>query len=143
MISSWLTDIRDGFGELKSGRNRVQQLLSDVAYMGHYVFNKKDTQAQKTKPEHEWGAVSIEPLIDRQVFAAVAAKRHDRSAVTPARVVSIPTLLTGLLGCGNCGAGMTTARAATWRPHHPEEQRPPVCQRRWASRALPPCPARR
>ena len=54
--------------------------------------------------------VSIDPLIDRQVFAAVAAKRHDRSpAVTPARVVNTPTLLTGLLRCDACGAGMTTA----------------------------------
>jgi site-specific DNA recombinase len=91
-------------------RNRVQQLLSDTAYMGDYVFNKKDTQAQKIKPEVEWIRVVIDPLIDRQVFAAVAAKRHDRSpAVTPARVVNTPTLLTGLLRCDNCGAGMTTA----------------------------------
>jgi len=41
---------------------------------------------------------------------AVADKRHSRSpTVTPARVTSTPTLLTGLLKCDNCGAGMTTA----------------------------------
>ena len=54
--------------------------------------------------------MSIDPIIDKQVFLAVAQRRHDRSpAVTPARVVSTPTLLTGLLRCDNCGAGMTTA----------------------------------
>ncbi len=43
-------------------------------------------------------------------YAAVAAKRHQRSpAVTPARLVNSPTLLTGLLKCGVCGAGMTLA----------------------------------
>ncbi|GAB3478066.1 recombinase family protein [Polaromonas eurypsychrophila] len=91
-------------------RNRVQQLLGDAAYMGDYVFNKKDMQAQQIKPEEEWVRVSIDPIIDKQVFLAVAQRRHDRSpAVTPARVVSTPTLLTGLLRCDNCGAGMTTA----------------------------------
>lgn len=91
-------------------RNRVQQLLGDAAYMGDYVFNKKDMQARQTKPEEEWVRVAIEPIIDKQVFLAVAQRRHDRSpAVTPARVVSTPTLLTGLLRCDNCGAGMTTA----------------------------------
>ena len=91
-------------------RNTVQSLLSDSAYMGDYVFNKKDMKAQQIKPADQWIQVSIDPIIDRQVFAAVAAKRHQRSpAVTPARVVTTPTLLTGLLRCDNCGAGMTTA----------------------------------
>ncbi|WP_420821450.1 recombinase family protein [Rhodoferax sediminis] len=91
-------------------RNRVQQLLADTAYMGDYVFNKQDGQGHQAKPKDEWVTVPIDPVIDRQVFAAVAAKRHDRSpAVTPARVVNTPTLLTGLLRCDSCGAGMTTA----------------------------------
>ena len=91
-------------------RNRVHQFLSDSAYMGDYVFNRKNMRTNATKPEAEWVVVSIPPLIDRQVFMAVADKRHVRSpAVTPARVVSSPTLLTGLLKCDNCGAGMTTA----------------------------------
>lgn len=91
-------------------RNTVQSLLSDSAYMGDYVFNKKDMKAQQIKPADQWIQVSIDPIIDRQVFAAVAAKRHQRSpAVTPARVVTTPTLLTGLLRCQNCGASMTTA----------------------------------
>jgi DNA invertase Pin-like site-specific DNA recombinase len=91
-------------------RNRVQQLLADTAYRGDYVFNKQDGQGHQPKPKDEWVTVPIDPLIDRQVFAAVAAKRHDRSpAVTPARVVNTPTLLTGLLRCDSCGAGMTTA----------------------------------
>ena len=78
--------------------------------MGDYVFNKKDMKAQQIKPADQWIQVSIDPIIDRQVFAAVAAKRHQRSpAVTPARVVTTPTLLTGLLRCQNCGASMTTA----------------------------------
>ena len=91
-------------------RTRVHQLLCDTAYVGDYIFNKKNMRSNETKPEAEWVVVPIPPLIDRPVFKAVADKRHARSpAVTPARVVSSPTLLTGLLKCDNCGAGMTTA----------------------------------
>jgi site-specific DNA recombinase len=94
----------------KWARNRVHQLLSDATYKGDYVFNKTAGRAAEKKPETEWVAVPVDPLIDRQVFDAVALKRHERSpSVTPARVVSSPTLLTGLLRCGNCGAAMTTA----------------------------------
>jgi len=109
-IASHLGDL----GALRRGakwtRNRVQQILSDAAYMGAYVFNKKDMRTNQVKPEDQWVHVSIDPIIDKQMFLAVAQKRHDRSpGVTPARVVNTPTLLTGLLRCGNCGAGMTTA----------------------------------
>ncbi len=101
-------------GALRRGakwtRNRVQQLLADTAYCGDYVFNKSNAQTNAIKPKDEWIQVCIDPIIDKQAFAAVAAKRHQRSpAVTPARVVSTPTLLTGLLRCDACGAGMTTA----------------------------------
>jgi site-specific DNA recombinase len=91
-------------------RTRVHQLLCDTAYMGDYVFNKRNMRTNAMKPLDERVVVSIASLIDKQVFEDVARKRHARSpAVTPARVVSSPTLLTGLLRCANCGAGMTTA----------------------------------
>jgi site-specific DNA recombinase len=91
-------------------KTRVHQFLRDTAYTGDYIFNKKNMRSNEKKPEAEWVVVPISPLIDRQVFEAVERKRRDRSpAVTPARVVSSPTLLTGLLHCDNCGAGMTTA----------------------------------
>ncbi len=84
--------------------------VADTAYAGRYAFNKKNMRTGETKPEEEWVVVPIPALIDKQVFDAVAHKRHMRSpAVTPARLVSSPTLLTSLLKCDNCGAGMTTA----------------------------------
>jgi len=91
-------------------RTRVHNMLCDTAYMGEYVFNKKNIRTRTAKPEAEWVKVKIEAIVTPEVFRAVAAKRHQRSPeVTPARVVNSPTLLTGLLHCGNCGAGMTLA----------------------------------
>ena len=91
-------------------RTRVHSMLSDTAYMGEYVFNKKQIRTRNWKPESEWVRVPLEAIVTPDVFRMVEAKRHQRSpAVTPARVVSSPTLLTGLLRCANCGAGMTLA----------------------------------
>jgi site-specific DNA recombinase len=94
----------------KWARNRVHTILSDTAYMGEYVFNKKHIRTRTAKPESEWVRAALDPIVSPEVFRAVEAKRHQRSpAVTPARIVNSPTLLTGLLRCANCGAGMTLA----------------------------------
>ena len=109
-IASYFNERGQLLRSAKWTRTRVHQLLCDTAYVGDYIFNKKNMRSNETKPEVEWVVVPIPPLIDRPVFKAVAYKRHARSpAVTPSRVVSSPTLLTGLLKCDNCGAGMTTA----------------------------------
>ena len=91
-------------------RTRVHNMLSDTAYMGEYVFNKKQIRTRNTKPESEWVRVALEPIVAPEVFHAVKARRNLRAPkVTPARIVNSPTLLTGLLRCANCGAGMTLA----------------------------------
>jgi hypothetical protein len=50
----------------------------------------------------------VPPLIDQATFNAVQTHLHARNPkVTPARVVSGPTLLTGICFCANCGGAMT------------------------------------
>ncbi len=91
-------------------RTRVHNMLSDTAYMGAYVFNKKQVRTRTAKPEDEWVRVQVESIVSPEVFRAVEAKRHQRSPqTTPPRIVNSPTLLTGLLRCDRCGAGMTLA----------------------------------
>ena len=91
-------------------RTRVHNMLSDPVYMGEYRFNTTSARTKQAKPEDEWVRVAVRPIIPPELFAACERRRRMRSpAVTPARVVNSPTLLTGLLRCGNCGAGMTLA----------------------------------
>jgi hypothetical protein len=48
------------------------------------------------------------PLIDRETFDAVQARLKSRDPrMTPARITSGPTLLTGICFCAKCGGAMT------------------------------------
>jgi len=91
-------------------RARIHEVLANRAYVGEYYFNRIDGKTRKTKPEGEWVKLTVEPIVDPALFRRVQLRRGARApaAVAP-RVVSSPTLLTGLLKCACCGAGMTLA----------------------------------
>jgi len=62
------------------------------------------------KPFEEWIKMDIEAIIDEATFEDARRRRASRApAKVPPRLVNSPTLLTGLLKCGVCGAGLTTA----------------------------------
>jgi len=91
-------------------RARVHEVLANPAYVGEYYFNRIDGKTQKTKPASEWVKLAVEPIIEPAIFRRVQLRRGARApAVVAPRVVSSPTLLTGLLKCDCCGAGMTLA----------------------------------
>jgi site-specific DNA recombinase len=91
-------------------KNKVHQLLSNSVYQGEYVFNRVNGKTRQAKPETEWVRMAVEPIIDAATFAQVRERRAARTPVkVPPRLVNSPTLLTGLLKCGTCGAGMTLA----------------------------------
>jgi hypothetical protein len=85
-------------------------VLANQAYVGEYYFNHSDGKIQKPKPANEWIKLTVEPIIEPAIFRRVQLRRGSRApAVVAPRVVSSPTLLTGLLKCDCCGAGMTLA----------------------------------
>jgi site-specific DNA recombinase len=91
-------------------RSRVHGILASNTYIGNYQFNRHDRRAKKAKPETEWVSIRVEPIVEAETFARAAARRRARApSKIPPRVVNSPTLLTGLLKCGSCGAGMTLA----------------------------------
>ena len=87
---------------------KIHDILSDPMYMGDYYFNMRDSRAKTIRPPEEWVKTDIPPIIDAAKFEQVRAKRESRSpSRLPPRRVSSPVLLSGLLKCGVCGAGMT------------------------------------
>jgi site-specific DNA recombinase len=89
---------------------RVNDLLQNPAYIGEHYFNKKGHKTGERKPKEEWILIKVDPIVEENVFKRVEERRKARNPVNvPPRVVNSPTLLTGLLKCGFCGAGMTLA----------------------------------
>lgn len=115
-IATWLN--RQGMTHRGTAwtRSRVHEVLSNQAYIGEYFFNKRDSKTKQLKPVTEWVRLDIPALLDPAEFEAVQQLRHARSpAVVPPRQLSSPTLLTGLLKCGQCGAGMTLVTGKSGR----------------------------
>ncbi|MGZ9106316.1 MAG: recombinase family protein [Rhodoplanes sp.] len=89
------------------GIGAVHCMLTRPTYIGRHEFNKR-SKAKTLKPQSEVIPVEVPPLIDRETFDAVQTLLKSRSPmVTPARIVSGPTLLTGICFCGDCGGAMT------------------------------------
>ncbi len=89
------------------GIGQVHRILTRATYAGRHEFNKRG-KTKELKPVSEVIAVAVPPLIDQATFDVVQAHLRARNPkVTPARVVSGPTLLTGICFCADCGGAMT------------------------------------
>ncbi len=89
------------------GIGQVHRILTRRTYIGEHEFNKR-SKAKALKPVSEIVTVAVPPIIDQATFDAVQAHLRSRNPkVTPARVVSGPTLLTGICFCADCGGAMT------------------------------------
>jgi site-specific DNA recombinase len=89
------------------GIGQVHRILTRKTYVGEHEFNKR-SKAKALKPVSEVVIVAVPPIIDQATFDAVQAHLRSRNPkVTPARVVSGPTLLTGICFCADCGGAIT------------------------------------
>jgi len=89
------------------GVGQVHRILTRRTYAGAHEFNKR-SKSKELKPISEVVTVPVPPIIDQITFDAVQAHLRARNPkVTPARVVSGPTLLTGICFCADCGGAMT------------------------------------
>jgi site-specific DNA recombinase len=89
------------------GIGQVHRILTRRTYVGEHEFNRR-SKTKERKPVSELVVVPVPPIIDRETFNAVQALLKARNPkVVPARVVSGPTMLTGLIHCARCGGAMT------------------------------------
>ena len=89
------------------GIGQVHRILTRRTYMGEHEFNKR-TKTKTLKPVAEIVTVVVPPIIDPETFEAVQALLKARNPkVMPSRVISGPTMLTGLIHCAKCGGAMT------------------------------------
>lgn len=108
-----------GRGQLMRGRQwsiqKIHDILSSRAYLGEHYFNVYNSKTRQRRPPAEWIMVKSDALIDLERFDQASALREARSPRnTPPRVVSSPTLLTGLLKC-SCGYRITAVTGKSGR----------------------------
>lgn len=99
------------------GIGQLYRILTRRTYIGEHEFNKR-SKSKELKPASEVVTVAVPPLIDRETFDKVQALLRQRNPkVTPARVTSGPTLLTGICHCAKCGGAMTirTGKSGQYR----------------------------
>ncbi len=86
----------------------VHRILTSETYAGRHAFNRLDAKTKARKPADQHVEVDVPALVSAEEFEIVQASLRSRSPKrTPPRVVSGPTLLTGLARCASCGSGMT------------------------------------
>jgi len=137
-IASWL----NGWGYSYRGKpfhvSNVDEVLRRTTYAGTHYFNRTDSRTGERRPREQWVPMEVPPIIDEQIFQTVQARLAERNPrQTPPRVVSGPTLLTGLTRCGcqTCQGALTirTGKSGRYRYY--------ACSRR-ATRGETACPGR-
>src|SRR5882724_13103541 len=100
------------------GIGAVHKVLTRTTYVGRHRFNTRLWKTRERKPETEIVEMAVPPIIEVAEFEAVQALLKARSpAWTAPRVVSGPTLLTGICFCAACGMAMTlrTGKSGRYR----------------------------
>jgi site-specific DNA recombinase len=90
------------------GIGSVHKLLTRTTYIGRHRFNTTFWKTRERKVDAEVVEMAVPPIIEVPEFEAVQALLKTRSpALTAPRIVSGPTLLTGICFCAACGKAMT------------------------------------
>src|SRR6266446_5955417 len=100
------------------GVDAVHKVLTRTTYIGRHRFNTKYWKTRERKPDAEVVEMAVPPIIDAAEFEAVQTLLKTRSpAMSAPRVVSGPTLLTGICFCAACGGAMTlrTGKSGRYR----------------------------
>jgi len=83
-------------------------VLTRTTYIGRHRFNTQFWKTCERKSDAEVMEMAAPPIIDAAEFEAVQTLLKSRSpALTAPRIVSGPTLLTGICFCTACGKAMT------------------------------------
>lgn len=100
------------------GVDAVHKVLTRTTYIGHHRFNTKFWKTRERKPEADVVEMAVPPIIEAAEFETVQTLLKTRSpALTAPRIVSGPTLLTGICFCAACGRAMTlrTGKSGRYR----------------------------
>ena len=102
----------------KWGIDAVHKVLTRTTYIGRHRFNTKFWKTRERKPETKIVEMAVPAIVDNDEFEVVQMLLKSRSpAMAAPRIVSGPTLLTGICFCAACGGAMTlrTGKSGRYR----------------------------
>ena len=120
-LAVWLNE--RGYRTKRGGRfgvSAVHTILTNRAYIGEAVFNRRSSKTLRQKPEGEHVHIEVPAIIDPSIFdRAQSSLRARNPRVTAPRTVTGPILLTGLATCASCQGAMTlrTGTSRSGRVH--------------------------
>ncbi len=132
-------------GERIRGRrfhvSNVQTILSNTAYMGIAYYNKRCSVTGNDRPQEDWIAIPVPPIVSEELFYQAQTLRASRDPKMGEKAAKTrKNLLTGSVVCGcdsdGCGGGMTTSTGKSG------QYRYYACHKR-ASSGVTACPGRR
>jgi site-specific DNA recombinase len=86
----------------------VHKVLTRTSYIGRHRFNKLNFKTRAPSSEDEIVEIAVPPIVTEEEFDTVQKILRSRSPQwTAPRLVSGPTLLTGICFCATCGGPMT------------------------------------
>ncbi len=94
--------------EYKWSKHSILNILANTTYAGTYYFNVRDSKNGGNKPKEEWIPIQVPAIIGKNMFGQIQEiiKKRNPQKTNPA-ITASPSLLLGLLKCGQCGASMT------------------------------------
>ena len=90
--------------------SNVHAILSNTAYIGYVIFNRRDSRAGEQRPEAEWVPIPVPPVVTEEVFYAVRQQMADRDPKMGSAAAKTNTTLLNKLavcGCNGDGCGST------------------------------------
>jgi site-specific DNA recombinase len=105
-----ITQYLNHHGRITEGRgswysSAVHRILHSEAYIGTAWWGRTEAKSGMPRPESEWVAVQVPPIIDAETYARVQDRiRERRPDVTPPRITSSGLLLGGIARCAACGS---------------------------------------
>ncbi len=107
-------------------KGRGTGILQNELYRGQLVWNRvrmvknpsTGNRISRARPQTEWQRVAVPALriIDDHTFECAQAMRFERSRIGGGRNNAPKRILSGLLRCGTCGAGMSKKDLDHGRP---------------------------
>lgn len=92
--------------------SNVRDILMRSTYCGKHLYGVHDTRNDIKRPKEDWLVVAAPVIIPEAEWLEVQAGiARNASHITPARIVSGPTMLAGIAKCGHaeCGNALTIA----------------------------------